>query len=120
MRLYKAGIDMSLTVNGHSIATDKEGYLKQRQDWSMDVAVVIALAEGITLTDEHRELIKLIRQFYQDYDFTPAMRALVKYTAAQLGKDKGNSIYIMRLFSGNSTKILSKIAGLPRPINCLP
>ena len=47
------------------------------------------------------------------------MRPLVKATAMQLGKDKGNSIHIMRLFPGSPAKLLAKVAGLPKPDNCL-
>lgn len=108
-----------LEINGLAIETDKEGYLKHLKDWSAVVAEAIASNEGIDLTDEHWELITLIQQFYQDYDLSPAMRPLVKYVSSELGKDKGNSIYLMRLFPGSPAKILSKIAGLPRPTNCL-
>ena len=33
--------------------------------------------------------------------------------------DKGNSIYLHKLFPGNPAKLAAKIAGLPRPTNCI-
>ena len=47
------------------------------------------------------------------------MRALVKYVRLKLGPDKGRSIYLLKLFPGSPAKIGSKIAGLPKPANCL-
>jgi tRNA 2-thiouridine synthesizing protein E len=47
------------------------------------------------------------------------MRPLVKYIGQRLGKEKGNSIYLLQLFPGSPAKLASKIAGLPRPENCL-
>ena len=47
------------------------------------------------------------------------MRPLVKYCRLNLGADKGSSIYLMSLFPGSPAKLGSKIAGLPKPENCL-
>ena len=52
-------------------------------------------------------------------EFRAAMRPLVKYCAARLGADKGRSIYLISLFPGSPAKLGSKIAGLPKPDNCL-
>lgn len=108
-----------LHVDGHSIATDNDGYLEQFDDWNHTVAAAIAANENITLGDAHWEILNLLRDFYRRFEQTPAMRALVKYTAQQLGADKGSSIYLLKLFPGSPAKIASKIAGLPRPENCL-
>lgn len=100
-------------------AFDKEGFLRQLSDWSPEVAGQIADAEGITLTDAHWEVIELLRQYYQEFDDSPAMRPLVKYCGLKLGADKGRSIYLLQLFPDSPAKIGSKIAGLPKPDNCL-
>ncbi len=85
----------------------------------MDVAKLIAEQENIILTDQHWEMIYVVKAFYQCYELSPAMRPLVKYTSTTLGNEKGNSIYLLQLFPGSPAKLLSKIAGLPRPTNCL-
>lgn len=102
-----------------SVSFDQEGFLQNLADWSPDVALNIATAEGISLTDAHWEVIYLLRDYYQNFDSSPAMRALVKYCALQLGKEKGSSLYLLSLFPGSPAKIGSKIAGLPKPDNCL-
>ena len=100
-------------------AFDDEGFLRELGDWSPEVAKQIAHSEGIEMTPAHWELIDQLRAYYAEYDASPAMRALVKYCRLRLGEDKGRSIYLMSLFPGSPAKIGSKIAGLPKPDNCL-
>jgi len=100
-------------------AFDKEGFLRDLTNWSPLVADQIATAENLELTPAHWEIIHLLRAYYMEYDSSPAMRALVKYCAINLGSDKGKSIYLMSLFPGSPAKVASKIAGLPKPDNCL-
>jgi tRNA 2-thiouridine synthesizing protein E len=103
----------------HSSAFDKEGFLRNLSDWNTAVAEQIADAEQLELTPAHWEVIHLLRAYYQEFDDSPAMRPLVKYCGLKLGADKGRSIYLMSLFPGSPAKIGSKIAGLPKPDNCL-
>lgn len=110
---------MAFYISGTRVETDREGYLLNLNEWSAEVAQHIARNEGITLTEQHWEIIDLIRQFYSTYELSPAMRPLVKYTQKQLGMDKGKSIYLLTLFPDSPPKVAAKIAGLPRPANCL-
>ena len=109
----------SLHLEGREIALDKEGFLRDLQDWTPAVAEQLARSEGIELTDEHWQVIQLLQDFYREFELSPAMRPLVKYVGQHLGADKGRSIYLMRLFPPSPAKIGSKIAGLPKPTNCL-
>lgn len=107
-------------MNTLNLATDKDGFLLHLDDWSEAAAEELARTEGISiLTAEHWELIHLIRNFHSEFDLSPAMRPLVKYVKTHLGQEKGNSIYLMKLFPQSPAKLLAKIAGLPRPENCL-
>ncbi len=110
---------MQLNIDGTTISLDKEGYLKQLSDWSQPVAQALASHEKIELTDAHWEVIYLLRDFYQEFELSPAMRPMVKYVTQHLGKDKGNSLYLLTLFPGSPAKIAAKLAGLPKPDNCL-
>jgi tRNA 2-thiouridine synthesizing protein E len=100
-------------------AFDKEGFLRNLADWNPAVATAIAATEKIELTPAHWEILHLLRAYYLEYESSPAMRPLVRYCAIKLGPDKGKSIYLMSLFPGSPAKIGSKIAGLPKPDNCL-
>ena len=108
-----------LTVDQQALETDKEGYLLNLEDWSETVASTIAASENITLTEAHWEVINLLRHFYLTFELSPAMRILVKQMGKELGEEKGKSAYLMQLFPGSPAKIAAKIAGLPRPTNCL-
>ena len=99
--------------------TDPDGYLKNLHDWSPSVACILAEQEGISLAEEHWLVITALQAFYRKFEVSPAMRPLVKYIGIELGKDKGNSIYLMTLFPPSPARVASKIAGLPRPDNCL-
>lgn len=110
---------MHLSIDGHNIVLDKDGYLVNLNDWTPGIATQLAEQENIVLTPEHWEIIRLLQSFYSEFKISPAMRALVKYTEKQLGSEKGKSIYLLSLFPPSPAKIASKIAGLPRPTNCL-
>ena len=43
----------SITVNDRKIATDRKGYIQDRDDWSEGFATAIAKKHGVTLTEEH-------------------------------------------------------------------
>mgnify|MGYP002843007436 FL=1 len=101
------------------ITLDKHGFLKDRQAWTSELAIIFAADEGITLENEHWEVIHLIREYFEEFDGSPANRALVKYVKLKLGPSKGSSIYLMSLFPGSPARVGSRIAGLPKPKNCL-
>ncbi|MEM6303060.1 MAG: TusE/DsrC/DsvC family sulfur relay protein [Pseudomonadota bacterium] len=98
---------------------NEEGFLNSIEDWSESVCEVLARAEGIELTEAHWEVIQLLRKYYTQFDSSPAMRALVKYVSLHLGQEKGRSIYLLKLFPESPARVASKLAGLPKPANCL-
>ena len=109
----------SMTVGARTIELDKDGFLVDLSDWSAEVASALAAAEDIELTPEHWEVLELLRSFYEEFQLSPATRPLIKYTALKLGVDKGNSLHLNRLFKGTPAKLAAKLAGLPKPTNCL-
>ncbi|URL05566.1 TusE/DsrC/DsvC family sulfur relay protein [Avibacterium sp. 21-595] len=108
-----------LNINNQIIETDNEGYLLDLTQWTPDVALAIAQQEALTLTEAHWEVIHFVRDFYQEYHTSPAIRMLVKAVAQKLGEDKGNSRYLQRLFPEGPAKQATKLAGLPKPAKCL-
>lgn len=100
-------------------ALDQDGFLCNLDNWSEAVALQLAAQESLTLTAAHWEVIYLVRHFYQQYEHSPEMRPLVKFSQQELGPDKGQSIYLLSLFPNSPAKLACKIAGLPRPANCL-
>lgn len=113
---------MTLTPNnatGFDITLDKDGFLLNLSDWSPEVAEALAESDGIHLTEAHWEILHAIRDFYEEFDLSPAMRPLSRYIKQKLGAEKASSIYLMTLFPESPAKRAARIAGLPRPENCL-
>ncbi|WP_440055972.1 TusE/DsrC/DsvC family sulfur relay protein [Pseudoalteromonas sp. T1lg65] len=108
-----------LKLNELEIETDKQGYLLDHTQWSEELAPIIAEQENVTLTPAHWEVINFVRNFYLEYNTSPAIRMLVKAMAKALGEDKGNSIYLYKLFPKGPAKQATKIAGLPKPAKCI-
>ncbi|WP_339428934.1 TusE/DsrC/DsvC family sulfur relay protein [Pseudomonas taetrolens] len=109
----------ALILDDKQIELDKDGYLVDLNDWSVDVAQALAAQSGIELSPEHWEILELLRSFYREFQLSPATRPLIKYTALKLGAEKGNSLHLNRLFNGTPAKLAAKLAGLPKPTNCL-
>lgn len=108
-----------MTMTNHTAALDEEGYLLNLQDWTPELAEHLAKDVDIEMSEAHWEIINLLREFYQEFEVSPAMRPLVKAVSKKLGVEKGRSIYLMTLFPASPPKLAAKIAGLPKPANCL-
>ena len=112
--------DRAATAAGAAaVALDEHGFLRNVADWTPALAERFEPEEGIALTPAHWEIIELLRRYYARFDSSPAMRALVKFVRLELGADKGRSIYLLKLFPGSPARVASRIAGLPKPANCL-
>lgn len=98
---------------------DSTNYLNDLPEWSADIAYKLGHEHGFELTPEHIEILDVARIFYAEYGFSPSMRPLCKVVSASLGTDKGRSIYLNQLFPGSPAKLAAKLAGLPKPKNCL-
>jgi len=102
-----------------SLDLDPEGYLRDLSQWSPEVAEQLALKEGIVLTERHWQVLQALRDFYAQFQLSPANRPLIKYIAQTLGPELGTSLQLNLLFKGAPAKLGAKLAGLPKPDNCL-
>ena len=108
-----------IELNGTLYQVDNDGYLLNLDDWSETFATLMAERDGIMLTPEHWEIIQLVREFYQEYKTSPAIRMLVKAMSQKFAEEKGSSRYLKRLFPDGPAKQATKFAGLPKPAKCL-
>lgn len=108
-----------LAVGSKHVALDPEGFLVDLQDWTPQVAEAMAAEDDRELTDEHWQVIEILRDFYARFESAPAMRPMVKAVGQALGPEKGKSLYLMKLFPDSPAKVGARLAGLPKPANCL-
>ena len=98
---------------------DEEGFLLKITDWSEEIALAMAAEDDIELSSEHWEVINFLREYFEEYEFAPAVRILTKAIAKRLGHDKGNSRYLYSLFPYGPAKQGCRFAGLPKPTGCV-
>ena len=104
---------MKVQVDGKEIATSDTGFLTKIEDWTEDVAKVIAEQEGIELSQKHWDVINYLRDdFINNKENQPNTRNMVK----DLGKiwgDKIDTKAMFDLFPGKPSKQAGRIGGLP-------
>lgn len=106
-----------ILVNGRKIDTTTEGYLKNPEDWSEEVAVYLSERDNVTLTQAHWEVITLIRDYYLQHGITPNLRTLKKLLKEQFGEEE---LPVLNLFHyGDAAKQAARYAGTPRPTGCI-
>ena len=110
---------MAYEYNGTTVEADEEGYIIDISQWSQELAALIAEAENIEMDDDHWEVVKFLRDYYEEYQIAPAVRVLTKAVKRTLGPEKGNSKYLYELFPYGPAKQACKIAGLPKPTGCI-
>jgi len=105
---------MSYEVNGKVLETTESGFLVSQDDWDKDVAEAIAAAEGITLTQDHWDVIDFLREaFFEHNGEQPNNRAILKAMQEKWAGRKVDNKTLFDLFPGNPSKQAGMIAGLP-------
>ena len=92
---------------------DGEGYLIEPDDWSEDVAQLLAQEENIHLNDDHWDVIRFMRDFYQERQVAADARFVIKHLSARMGKEAQKKL--SELFPYGYVKQACKIAGMRRP-----
>jgi len=92
--------------------------------WRAAIRAVHCASRGgtlgdLTLTDDHWDIIKFLREYYEEYQIAPAVRVLTKAVGKKMGADKGNSKYLYSLFPYGPAKQACRYAGLPKPTGCV-
>ncbi len=104
---------MAIELNGQEIETNDKGYLVNHEDWSEDLAKVLAQQDGITLGEEQMSIIRYLRdQYFNNNQTQPNTRTIVKAMAEEWGRDVDQKA-LYDLFNGDPSKIAGRIAGLP-------
>ena len=107
----------SIRVGEKKIVLLDDGFMQDREMWSEEVADALAEREGIKLSDEHWELLNFLRSYYEEFLISPNVKILVKHLKE---KDKNTDTKkLYELFPRGPSFQGCKIAGLPKPTNCI-
>jgi tRNA 2-thiouridine synthesizing protein E len=110
---------MQFDVNGRTIETDEQGFLRDPADWSEEFAQALARHEGIELYVDLWELIWYFRDYYAETLSLPTMRKMVLELGGREGQRfrdrKAYEKHIYRLFPSDPVRSICKLAGLPMP-----
>ncbi len=93
------------------VEVNAEGYFKNMNDWSHDLAHEMAAKENIQLTDKHFEVLDWLRT-KQAEGVALSIRKIGNSGIVDIKQFYG-------LFPGGPLKISSKIAGIPKPVSCI-
>ena len=99
--------------------TDNEGYLLDPADWNEDIALAIAKAENIHMTEPHWEIVHFVRDYFEFHQCVPENRTLLKTLRERHGKDIATRKYIHTLYPYGFGQQACKIAGMRKPLKLL-
>ncbi len=97
---------------------DQHGHLKDKELWSKQLAVELAMSDDIQLSDDHWKVIYAVRDIYAVTDETPPMRLLIKELNKRIDSEI-TSRFLYRLYPDGPVRYASKHAGLPKPKHCM-
>jgi len=105
----------TVMVGDKEIQTCGEGYIVNRNEWSEGFVAAQAEAEGLELTEEHWDVVRFLRHFYEEYGAQAEVRKMVKHFKNAWDEERGNSRYLHRIFPhGGPQKQGNRLAGLLR------
>jgi len=106
---------MILDSSDRRLETDTEGYLIDPDGWDETAAQQLAAGEGITLSEEHWQVLGFMRSFYEEHRVAADARFVIKFMAKEmrLGKQARNDLF--KLFPYGYVQQACKIAGMKRP-----
>lgn len=101
------------TYAGTTIELNAEGFFVDPSQWTKDIAIELARAEGIDdLSPRHWQVIEFMRKEFAEKGTGPTVRVL--------GKTSGVSVKeLYQLFPNGPAKVAARIAGIPKPKGCI-
>jgi TusE/DsrC/DsvC family sulfur relay protein len=100
-------------ICGKTINVNEEGFLTDPKEWDKDIAVELAIEEGIpALSDAHWKVIDFCRQDASSTGKAPTLRRI---TAAGGVSTKE----LFALFPKGPAKKVAKVSGLGKPEGCV-
>jgi len=109
---------MTYEVNGRTLEATENGFLVNQDDWDKDVAQAIAAADGLTLAQDHWDVIEYLRDAWFNHSGEqPNNRAILKAMQDKWSGRKVDNKTLFDLYPGNPSKQAGKVAGLPESMS---
>ena len=102
-----------------NLELDQDGHLVDYTIWNEAVAQELASTLNLELTAWHFEVLHAVRQFYAQFGHSPATRPLIKFLMKTVSADINNAVLQEQFNTGLVASHLSRLAGIPKPPNCL-
>jgi tRNA 2-thiouridine synthesizing protein E len=100
-------------LNGEELEGDDENFLLE-PNFSDEIVPIIAEAEDLKLTELHWQVVRFMRERYQEDGHTPNFRNMVAMlTEEDDSVDWKKTLY--ELFPKQPNRQSAKVAGLPKP-----
>jgi len=100
-------------VDGKEVRTCSEGYIVIQDEWSKGFTYVQAEVEGLTLTDEHWDVDRFLRDYYEKHRVQCEVGQMVKHFKDAWGKERGSSSCLHKIFPRGGSQIQgNRLAGL--------
>ena len=97
---------------------DNEGFLLDATTWTCNHARRSAEKHNLSLTSDHWKVINAVRNFYEETGVSPSMRPLVSLIR-KTNPHLGNSLILAQLFTGQTSRVIAQVSGIPKPSDCL-
>ncbi|MDR1871191.1 MAG: TusE/DsrC/DsvC family sulfur relay protein [Deltaproteobacteria bacterium] len=102
----------TLEFNGQTYQVDAEGFLLDYTQWDANWVEMVRIKEDLDeITEDHEEVLRLLRAYHQERGLPPRVRDMTAVTGFKLK-------YIYELFPSGPGKGACRMAGLPKPEGC--
>ena len=100
------------TIADRPVHVDDDGFLTEYDEWSEDLGDTLAAQIGVQLTDEHRTLLRFLREDFLVQGETATLRRVSASTSTPIKR-------LFQLFPTKPAKKMAYVAGLPKPRGCV-
>lgn len=102
------------------LTLDQDGHLCDHTLWTPDIAQQLADTLAVTLSAEHLAILEQVRVFFATFNHAPATRPLIKWLQKTMPDSDISNQKLQLLFNtGLVARHVNRLAGLPKPPNCL-
>lgn len=91
---------------------DDDGFMEDASSWTEDIGDAIAEALEVKLTDRHWDVIKYVREDFEESGEPPTLRRITQQTGVSMKE-------MYQLFPDGPAKLAANIAGLKKPTGCI-